>query len=42
MRALYLEPFAGISGNMLLGALLAAGVLFEYLKHAFAKMRVGD
>ena len=42
MRALYLEPFAGISGNMLLGALLDAGVPFEYLQKEFAKLHLGD
>lgn len=42
MRALYLEPFAGISGNMLLGALLDSGVPFEYLKNEFAKLHLGD
>ena len=30
MKALYVEPFAGISGNMLLGALLDAGVPFAF------------
>ena len=42
MKALYLEPFAGISGNMLLGALLDAGVPFEYLQDEFAKLHLGD
>ena len=42
MKALYLEPFAGISGNMLLGALLDAGVPFEYLQEEFAKLHLGD
>ena len=40
MKALYLEPFAGISGNMLLGALLDAGVPFEYLQEEFAKLHL--
>ena len=42
MKALYLEPFAGISGNMLLGALLDAGVPFAYLQEEFAKLHLGD
>lgn len=42
MKALFVEPFAGISGNMLLGALLDAGVSFAYLKEEFAKLRLGD
>ena len=42
MKALYIEPFAGISGNMLLGALLDAGVPFAYLQEEFAKLRLGD
>ena len=42
MRALYIEPFAGISGNMLLGALLDAGVPFAYLQEEFARLPLGD
>ena len=42
MKALYLEPFAGISGNMLLGALLDAGVPFVYLQEEFARLPLGD
>lgn len=42
MKALYLEPFAGISGNMLLGALLDAGVPFAYLQGEFSKLHLGD
>ena len=42
MKALYIEPFAGISGNMLLGALLDAGVPFAYLQEEFSKLRLGD
>ena len=42
MKVLYIEPFAGISGNMLLGALLDAGVPFAYLQEEFAKLRLGD
>ena len=32
MKAIYLETFAGISGNMLLGALLDAGFPIDVLK----------
>jgi len=42
MKALYIEPFAGISGNMLLGALLDAGVPFAYLQEEFSKLHLGD
>ena len=42
MKALYVEPFAGISGNMLLGALLDAGVPFTYLQEEFAKLHLGN
>lgn len=42
MKALYLEPFAGISGNMLLGALLDAGVPFAFLQEEFAKLHLGN
>ena len=41
MKALYAEPFAGISGNMLLGALIDAGVPFSYLEAEFAKLPLG-
>ena len=42
MNALYIEPFAGISGNMLLGALIDAGVPFAYLQKEFAKLHLGE
>ena len=42
MKALYVEPFAGISGNMLLGALIDAGVPFEFLQDEFSKLHLGD
>lgn len=42
MKALYVEPFAGISGNMLLGALIDAGVPFEFLQDEFFKLHLGD
>ena len=41
MKALFIEPFAGISGNMLLGALMDAGVPFAYLEKEFAKLKLG-
>lgn len=42
MKTLYVEPFAGISGNMLLGALMDAGVPFAYLREEFVKLHLGD
>ncbi|MBI1761719.1 MAG: nickel pincer cofactor biosynthesis protein LarC [Acidobacteria bacterium] len=39
-RTLYLDCFAGISGDMLLGALLDCGLDFELLKHELAKLGV--
>ena len=38
MKALYLDCFAGISGNMLLGALLDAGVPEDYLIDELGKL----
>lgn len=38
MKAIYLDCFAGISGNMLLGAFLQAGVPLEYLERELAKL----
>ena len=42
MKAIYLDCFAGISGNMLLGAFLQAGVPEKYLKDELAKMKLSD
>ena len=42
MKALYLEPFAGVSGNMLLGALLYVGVPFDYLQKELTKLHLGE
>ena len=42
MKNLYVEPFAGISGNMLLGALLDAGVPFAFLQEEFGKLHLGN
>ncbi|MEN6564688.1 MAG: nickel pincer cofactor biosynthesis protein LarC [Veillonellales bacterium] len=40
MRALYLDCFAGISGNMLLGSLLDVGVPENYLRSELAKLQL--
>ena len=42
MKAIYLETFAGISGNMLLGALLDAGFPIDILKSELAKLNLGE
>ena len=42
MKAIYLETFAGISGNMLLGALLDAGFPIDVLKSELAKLNLGE
>lgn len=42
MRAIYLDTFAGISGNMLLGALIDAGFPLEILKKELRKLNIGD
>ena len=42
MRALYIEPFSGISGNMLLGALLDAGVPFDWLRAQLEQLNIGE
>ncbi|HUN85862.1 MAG TPA: nickel pincer cofactor biosynthesis protein LarC [Terracidiphilus sp.] len=41
MRIGYLECFAGISGDMLLGALVDAGVPFNFLEETTAALNVG-
>ncbi len=42
MKALYLDCFSGISGNMLLGAFLHAGVPLEYLKQELKRIELPD
>ncbi len=42
MKAIYLETFAGISGNMLLGALLDAGFPIEVLRTELEKLNLGE
>ena len=42
MKAIYLETFAGISGNMLLGALLDAGFPIDVLKQELTKLNLGE
>ena len=40
MKAIYIEAFAGISGNMLLGALIDAGVPFDHLASEMKKLHL--
>ena len=42
MKAIYIEAFAGISGNMLLGALIDAGVPFDHLVSEMKKLHLGE
>lgn len=42
MRAVYLDTFAGISGNMLLGAFLQAGVPEAHLLHELQKLSLQE
>ena len=42
MKAIYIEAFAGISGNMLLGALIDAGVPFDHLVSEMKKLPLGE
>ena len=42
MKAIYVEAFSGISGNMFLGGLLNLGVPAEYITDEIAKMHLGN
>ncbi|MBK9768739.1 MAG: DUF111 family protein [Chloracidobacterium sp.] len=42
MRTLYFDCFAGASGNMILGALIAAGVHAEGLKTELRKLQISE
>ena len=42
MKTLYIEAFAGISGNMLVGALLDLGFPFAVLQQELAKLHLGE
>lgn len=42
MKAMYLDCFAGISGNMMLGAFLQGGVPAEHLKEELAKLALPE
>jgi pyridinium-3,5-bisthiocarboxylic acid mononucleotide nickel chelatase len=42
MKILYYECFAGISGDMNLGAMVDLGVDFEYLKNELSKLNIDD
>lgn len=40
MKAIYLDCFSGISGNMMIGALLDAGLPFEHLSSELSKLTI--
>ena len=42
MKAIYLDAFSGISGNMLLGAFLHAGLPQKYLEEELRKLAIED
>ena len=42
MATLYVEPFSGISGNMFLGALMDAGLPFDFLEKELTKLELGN
>ncbi len=42
MRAIYLDCFSGLSGNMLLGAFLAAGMPLEVLEAELRRLPIAD
>lgn len=41
MRAIYIDAFSGLSGNMFLGALIDLGVPEKYLQEELAKLNIG-
>lgn len=41
MRIAYFDTFSGISGDMALGALVAAGVPFDHLRSELSKLNIG-
>lgn len=42
MKTAYFDCFSGISGNMILGALIDAGLSLRYLKEEFKKINISD
>jgi len=42
MKTIYLDCFSGISGNMMIGALLDAGLPFEYLQAQISKLPISS
>ena len=42
MRAIYLDCFSGLSGNMLLGAFLAAGMPLETLEVELRRLPMAE
>ena len=40
MRVIYLDCFSGISGNMMIGALLDAGLPIDYLQAELNKLPI--
>lgn len=40
MKTLYLDPFSGVSGNMLLGSLFDLGLNFKQFKHELEKLNL--
>ncbi len=42
MRIVYIEPFSGVSGDMMVGALLALGTELSYLQHQLRLLPLGN
>lgn len=42
MKVAYLDTFSGISGDMMIGALISAGMPFEYLQEELKKLNLGN